>query len=156
MYFSGGLGFFFFFFFQAEDGIRDLYVTGVQTCALPISDPARNTVMSPLSIEVAFAMARAGARGETAAQIDKVLHFPREGLHAAFNAMTRQVVTTDSPPPLRPATRKPEQPEPPVVCLANGLFTQQGFPVRDAFLQVLASQYGSGVRTVDFTSGDTA
>src|SRR5215469_17340578 len=26
-----------FFFFQAEDGIRDLYVTGVQTCALPIS-----------------------------------------------------------------------------------------------------------------------
>src|SRR2546427_6641359 len=30
------LVFFFFFFFQAEDGIRDLTVTGVQTCALPI------------------------------------------------------------------------------------------------------------------------
>src|SRR5216683_6360470 len=29
--------FFCFFFFQAEDGIRDLIVTGVQTCALPIS-----------------------------------------------------------------------------------------------------------------------
>src|SRR5205823_10468465 len=29
--------FFFFFFFQAEDGIRDKLVTGVQTCALPIS-----------------------------------------------------------------------------------------------------------------------
>src|SRR5215213_1610538 len=28
---------FFFFFFQAEDGIRDWSVTGVQTCALPIS-----------------------------------------------------------------------------------------------------------------------
>src|SRR2546430_3300281 len=28
---------FIFFFFQAEDGIRDLTVTGVQTCALPIS-----------------------------------------------------------------------------------------------------------------------
>src|SRR5438105_6626165 len=28
--------FFFFFFFQAEDGIRDPLVTGVQTCALPI------------------------------------------------------------------------------------------------------------------------
>ena len=27
----------FFFFFQAEDGIRDWSVTGVQTCALPIS-----------------------------------------------------------------------------------------------------------------------
>src|SRR2546430_8131699 len=30
----------FFFFFQAEDGIRDLTVTGVQTCALPISSSA--------------------------------------------------------------------------------------------------------------------
>src|ERR1022692_2341644 len=29
---------FFFFFFQAEDGIRDYKVTGVQTCALPISN----------------------------------------------------------------------------------------------------------------------
>src|SRR5207302_6267165 len=28
--------FVFFFFFQAEDGIRDFHVTGVQTCALPI------------------------------------------------------------------------------------------------------------------------
>src|SRR5690606_41174491 len=27
----------FYFFFQAEDGIRDFHVTGVQTCALPIS-----------------------------------------------------------------------------------------------------------------------
>src|SRR5437762_7824320 len=31
----------FYFFFQAEDGIRDTSVTGVQTCALPISDPLR-------------------------------------------------------------------------------------------------------------------
>src|SRR5205823_7185688 len=31
--------FFFFFFFQAEDGIRDKLVTGVQTCALPIHPP---------------------------------------------------------------------------------------------------------------------
>src|SRR5260221_7386951 len=30
----------FFFFFQAEDGIRDHCVTGVQTCALPIYSPA--------------------------------------------------------------------------------------------------------------------
>src|SRR5690606_39589735 len=29
--------FFIYFFFQAEDGIRDFHVTGVQTCALPIS-----------------------------------------------------------------------------------------------------------------------
>src|SRR5687768_18478237 len=30
-----------FFFFQAEDGIRDVAVTGVQTCALPIYRPSR-------------------------------------------------------------------------------------------------------------------
>src|SRR2546422_10552686 len=32
----------FFFFFQAEDGIRDVAVTGVQTCALPISPPSKD------------------------------------------------------------------------------------------------------------------
>src|SRR5260370_14701871 len=37
---------FFFFFFQAEDGIRDSSVTGVQTCALPISGPAPSLVRS--------------------------------------------------------------------------------------------------------------
>src|SRR5438552_5625800 len=36
-FFSSLCYFFFFFFFQAEDGIRDDLVTGVQTCALPIS-----------------------------------------------------------------------------------------------------------------------
>ena len=35
----GILCFFLYFFFQAEDGIRDRLVTGVQTCALPIFDP---------------------------------------------------------------------------------------------------------------------
>ena len=35
-FFSTFFSFVFFFFFQAEDGIRDRLVTGVQTCALPI------------------------------------------------------------------------------------------------------------------------
>src|SRR2546429_2138211 len=42
-----------FFFFQAEDGIRDVAVTGVQTCALPIS-PAEG------ALEVATTIERAG------------------------------------------------------------------------------------------------
>src|SRR5699024_11328013 len=42
----------FFFFFQAEDGIRDRNVTGVQTCALPIfkrdaDDPCRFCLKAP-------------------------------------------------------------------------------------------------------------
>src|SRR5256884_5242321 len=36
-----GVSWLHFFFFQAEDGIRDVAVTGVQTCALPISRPTR-------------------------------------------------------------------------------------------------------------------
>src|SRR2546426_4316887 len=39
----------FFFFFQAEDGIRDYKVTGVQTCALPISPDAFAGPSSPRS-----------------------------------------------------------------------------------------------------------
>src|SRR2546425_5312047 len=35
----------FFFFFQAEDGIRDKLVTGVQTCALPISERRESAVV---------------------------------------------------------------------------------------------------------------
>src|SRR5438309_6098171 len=41
------LGVFFFFFFQAEDGIRDGTVTGVQTCALPISQSAADCAGRP-------------------------------------------------------------------------------------------------------------
>src|SRR5207245_7649946 len=48
------LCFFFFFFFQAEDGIRDATVTGVQTCALPISSS-----VSKLAL-VALRLARRG------------------------------------------------------------------------------------------------
>src|SRR3989442_5096815 len=37
-----------FFFFQAEDGIRDADVTGVQTCALPISGKLHRTMLKPV------------------------------------------------------------------------------------------------------------
>ena len=41
---QGGCISVFFFFFQAEDGIRDTSVTGVQTCALPILVPSEPEV----------------------------------------------------------------------------------------------------------------
>src|SRR2546430_11882284 len=47
-----------FFFFQAEDGIRDLTVTGVQTCALPIYASLPGTALST-NIEVSSANGRA-------------------------------------------------------------------------------------------------
>src|SRR5207302_7048951 len=39
----------FFFFFQAEDGIRDFHVTGVQTCALPIFSSTSDVFDVPCS-----------------------------------------------------------------------------------------------------------
>src|SRR6266542_3617169 len=49
---SGILVFFFVFFFQAEDGIRDATVTGVQTCALPISIGQLDTQPSSTSATI--------------------------------------------------------------------------------------------------------
>src|SRR2546430_7733679 len=48
------------FFFQAEDGIRDLTVTGVQTCALPICANWRRTKSSAPRFRWAIARARSG------------------------------------------------------------------------------------------------
>src|SRR3989449_4463746 len=55
----------FFFFFQAEDGIRDVAVTGVQTCALPISDIATHVAVRLAAKEAAYKALQgsAGARG---------------------------------------------------------------------------------------------
>src|SRR5207253_6737215 len=54
-----------FFFFQAEDGIRDGHVTGVQTCALPIFRRASRAARGKVSAERRAARAdhRAPSRG---------------------------------------------------------------------------------------------
>src|SRR2546425_1872683 len=50
----------FFFFFQAEDGIRDKLVTGVQTCALPISDASSGLLLvGTLVLDPVAALVRA-------------------------------------------------------------------------------------------------
>src|SRR2546427_12706818 len=54
------------FFFQAEDGIRDLTVTGVQTCALPISQRRRVECRIPARLGHA-----ARLRGEPPGRIDE-------------------------------------------------------------------------------------
>src|SRR5690349_22879088 len=53
---------YFIFFFQAEDGIRDLYVTGVQTCALPIYDRGRGRLPVPSGLLADRHRAAAGPR----------------------------------------------------------------------------------------------
>src|SRR5258708_14371946 len=54
---------YYFFFFQAEDGIRDDLVTGVQTCALPICDFSAQLFHHA----TASVVSRIGGRGESSA-----------------------------------------------------------------------------------------
>src|SRR2546427_3656987 len=64
---------FFFFFFQAEDGIRDLTVTGVQTCALPISKSVTATFTAQ---RFTLTVNRAGAGSGTATSSDGLISCP--------------------------------------------------------------------------------
>src|SRR3712207_7464389 len=69
------------FFFQAEDGIRDIGVTGVQTCALPIFKEADlNRIDVPEDYEVLDATAlgrRLGFKGDTVLAYLSRRHFRR-------------------------------------------------------------------------------
>src|SRR5690349_3262778 len=62
------------FFFQAEDGIRDLYVTGVQTCALPIFLPGAGAAAADRSADLP-ARKRGGGHGTRALILPSRLPF---------------------------------------------------------------------------------
>src|SRR6266700_5198991 len=70
----------FFFFFQAEDGIRDFHVTGVQTCALPILIYAELSIGFRRIEELEAVLAR------TQIGIEEI---PREALFLAGKAFER-------------------------------------------------------------------
>src|SRR2546430_9682331 len=81
---SGCLDCCYFFFFQAEDGIRYLTVTGVQTCALPISSDARDEGVSARRLGRVEHGHRAGARRDhrTVGEADPLVPVPAEELVA--------------------------------------------------------------------------
>src|SRR2546425_1476433 len=70
---DAGVFIFVFFFFQAEDGIRDKLVTGVQTCALPICRvttlrrPAPSAARTDCFMSPAFPKGPGTKRGKTCA-----------------------------------------------------------------------------------------
>src|SRR3989475_10387337 len=78
MYAAGSMSYFFFFFFQAEDGIRDLTVTGVQTCALPIA-PMKFDVLKDMrkGDKLTLSVYSMGAHSGT--HIDAPMHFVANG-----------------------------------------------------------------------------
>src|SRR5205807_4699050 len=69
--------FFLFFFFQAEDGIRDYKVTGVQTCALPISAAATMTREVDRAARIVRSLLRLARRADTTptrVQVNDLVH----------------------------------------------------------------------------------
>lgn len=106
-----------------------------------------NLFYSPYSISLALAMTYAGARGDTAAQMADVLHFEltQEQLHPAFNkldeTLNREVEGVEQPFQLN---------------IANSIWGQRDFEFEADFLDVLAENYGAGLRLVDFAQAAEA
>lgn len=110
------------------------------------SPPDANAVISPASIVLALAMARAGALGQTAAEMDEVLRDAASDDHAGWlNAL-------DAALALRSGTFEDDAGKDTSVLLriANATFAQQDYPWKQPFLEALASRFGAGVRTVDY------
>src|SRR5690606_40017217 len=88
--------------FQAEDGIRDFHVTGVQTCALPIMHPTSRKSLSPVAVALfacLAAVACAPASSDTPAPSDAPA--PQDAFVANLRALCGQAfagtVETDVP-----------------------------------------------------------
>ncbi len=106
-----------------------------------------NLAVSPLSIRLALAMAHAGARGETAAQMADVLRYdlPGGALHAAFNRLDQALEERNQTLIGEGGMARRVE-----ISVSNALWGQAGLDVEAAFLDTLAADYGAGMRVVDF------
>ena len=104
-----------------------------------------NLVFSPYSAAIALAMTRAGAAGETLTQMSDVLHADEAGdLDAGLNAIDQALAKRPGEYRWFDKTVELE------LATANQLFGQVDYLFNDAFLDRLASQYGAGLRLVDY------
>jgi serpin B len=96
-----------------------------------------NVFFSPYSISNALAMTYAGARGPTATQMARVLHFPFEEdrLHRSFAGVIGKV---------KDSARRAE------LHVANALWPQAGFPIIPDFQAIAQKRYGAGLDPLDF------
>ena len=98
-----------------------------------------NIFFSPYSIHAALSMTYAGARGETAAQMAKVLGIEKLGdrVHPAHAELARKLKSDGG-------KDKPE------FNVANGLWGQRGLQFQPEFLSLTKRHYGGGFRELDF------
>ena len=104
-----------------------------------------NLFYSPHSISLALAMTYAGARSETAQQMADTLHFtlPQERLHPAFNSLALELGK-------RGQGAQGKDGEGFRLNIVNAIWGQDGYNFQPAFLDVLAENYGAGLRIMDF------
>lgn len=102
-----------------------------------------NLVLSPYGVAVALAMTSAGARGETAAQIGRVLHVENDP-GAGFNVLEQELAK-------RPGKYKVGDGDFALeLATANRLWGQNGLTFERTFLDTLARYYGAGMQIVDY------
>lgn len=112
-----------------------------------------NVFFSPYSISTAFGMLRAGARGPTAEQVDKVFHFPADAgpsfrtLVAAFSEPRRIAVREGDVKRDLPVYE---------LSVANGLWSQAGWSFEAEFRRAIAEDYGGEFAELDFKKGEEA
>jgi serpin B len=104
-----------------------------------------NLFYSPHSISLALAMTYAGARGETEQQMADTLHFilSQDSLHSAFNSLD---IELDK----RGQEAQGKDGEGFRLNIVNAIWGQKDYSFLPAFLDVLAQNYGAGLRTLDF------
>jgi len=126
-------------------------VDGSSTFALDLYQALReedgNLFYSPYSISLALAMTYAGARGETAQQMADTLHFilSQDCLHPAFNSLDIELAS-------RGKGAKGKDGEGFRLNIVNAIWGQEGYKFLSEFLDVLAENYGAGLRPLDFTN----
>jgi serpin B len=104
-----------------------------------------NLFYSPYSISLALAMTYAGARGETEQQMADTLSFslPQDELHPVFNALALEL---DS----RGEGAQGKDGEGFRLNIINAIWGQRDYTFLDEFLDLLATDYGAGLRVLDF------
>ncbi|MCL2543996.1 MAG: serpin family protein [Nocardioidaceae bacterium] len=110
-----------------------------------------NVVISPYSVAVALSMTLAGARGSTASQLEAALETSALGdrWHSGMNTLTSYVDGLAGPVKRADGSKATIG-----LGVANALFGQSGEHWRSAFLDLLAGEYGAGLRVVDFADPD--
>jgi serpin B len=111
-----------------------------------VAEPGANTVFSPASIILALGMARTGAQGETAAEMDAVMHgAAAEGNEAWLNGLDRELAART-----KSFEGFGERPQEVTLRIANTQFAQFGLALEPAYLDDLAARYDAGLNLVDY------